>query len=71
MKKFEYKIITISVSHFRKKNFQTELNDKFEKWGNEGWELIKMEAISSGGIIFQGATTEEFLAVFKRDKKEI
>lgn len=71
MKKFEYKIITISVSHFKSENFQTELNDKFEKWGNEGWDLIKMEAISTGGVIFQGATTKEFLTVFKRDKIEL
>lgn len=71
MKKFEYKIITISVAHFRKKDFQAELHNKFEKWGNEGWELVKMEAITTGGMLFQGATTKEFLAVFKRDKKEI
>lgn len=71
MKKFEYKILTISAAHFRKKNFQNELDEKFEKWGNEGWELIKMEPITSGGMIFQGATTEKFLVVFIRDKKEI
>ena len=67
MKKFDYKILTISVAHFRKSSFQTELNEKFSQWGEEGWELIKMEGISSGGMGFQGATTEEFLAVFKRE----
>lgn len=68
MKKFEYKIITISVAHLRRKSFQAELDDKFQKWGNEGWDLVKMEPITSGGFIFQGATTESFLAVFKREK---
>ncbi len=70
MKKFEYKILTISVSHLKKSNFQAELNTKFQEWGNEGWELVKMEPITSGGLIFQGATTNEFLAVFKKEKME-
>lgn len=68
MKKFEYKILTISVAHLKKSSFQTELNAKFQEWGNEGWELVKMEPITSGGLVFQGATTDEFLAVFKREK---
>ncbi len=69
MKKFEYKILTISVAHFKKKDFQADLNQKFKKWGNEGWELVKMEPINTGGFILQGATTEDFLTVFKREKQ--
>ncbi len=69
MKKFEYKILTINVAHLGRENFQVELDKKFQEWGNEGWELIKMEPISSGGFIFQGANTKEFLAVFKREKQ--
>ena len=36
--------------------------------GEQGWELIKMEPIASGGVVFQG--TSEFLVVFKREKQE-
>ncbi len=68
MKKFEYKILTISVDHLRRENFQSELDKKFQEWGNEGWELVKMEPISSGGLFFQGNNTKEFLAVFKKEK---
>lgn len=68
MKKFEYKIITISADHLRRKSFQAELDDKFQKWDNEGQDLVKMEPITSEGIMLQGATTESFLAVFKREK---
>lgn len=68
MKKFEYKIITLNVAHFRKGSFQAEIDKKFEQWGEAGWELIKMEPISTGGMFFQGANTKEFLAVFKREK---
>ena len=68
MRKFEYKLLTINVNHLKKEKFQIELDEKFQKWGNEGWELIKMESITSGGMFFHGATTESFFAVFKREK---
>ena len=71
MKKFEYKLLTISVAHLSKNSFQGELNDKFQEWGNDGWELVKLEPISSGGVIFQGATTKKFLVVFKKEKIRI
>lgn len=51
MKKFEYKILTISVEHFRQKKFQLELDEKFERWGEEGWELMKMEPHCQCGLI--------------------
>ncbi len=70
MKKFEYKILTISVEHFRKKDFQLELNEKFGRWGEEGWELVKMEPIAKAALLLQGASTTNFLVVFKRDKIE-
>jgi len=68
MKKFEYKILTISVAHLVKNNFQAELNSKFDKWGNDGWDLLKMEPISSRDFLSQAASTDKFLTVFKRVK---
>lgn len=67
MKKFDYKMLTINVAKLKNEQFQKELNEKFVEWGSEGWELIKMEPINSGGIFLQGATTEYFLAVFKKE----
>jgi hypothetical protein len=69
MKKYEYKLLTVSVAHLRKEDFQAELNTKFQEWGNEGWDLVKMEPITTGNMAFRGATTREFLVVFKRKKK--
>jgi hypothetical protein len=68
MKKFEYKLLTVNTSHLRRKNFQTELDEKFRNWGNLGWDLIKMEPITSGGFFYHGASTVKFLIVFKREK---
>ena len=70
MKKFEYKLLTINAAHLRRRNFQDELDIKFQGWGSQGWDLIKMEPITSGSFFFQGATTREFLVVFKREKTE-
>jgi len=52
----------------KKDSFQTELDGQFQVWGDEGWELVKMEPISSASIIFWAANTKEFLAIFKREK---
>ena len=68
MKKFEYKILTINVSHLSKSSFQAEIDKNFNTWGNLGWELIKVEPITSGGLFWHGATTDKFLMVFKRKK---
>ncbi|VXC33019.1 conserved hypothetical protein [Flavobacterium sp. 9AF] len=70
MKKFEYKLLTINVAHFKKDSFQLELDEKFQKWGSEGWELVKMEAINSSSVFLHGATTEKFFIIFKREKYE-
>ncbi len=64
MEKFEYKVLTISVPYLKRESFQIDLHEKFNNWGNEGWELIKMEPITSG----IRATTNEFMVVFKRQK---
>ncbi|MEM9856565.1 MAG: DUF4177 domain-containing protein [Bacteroidota bacterium] len=69
MKKFEYKMLTISVSHLSSKNFRNELNQKFKDYGEDGWELVKMEPIVRGGMFTYGGTTKEFFTVFQREKQ--
>lgn len=49
--KFEYKIITVSKAHLSHVDFQAELASKFNDWGAEGWDLIKLEAITEGSAI--------------------
>ena len=70
MQKFEYKLLTINASHLSKTNFQSELNAKFRNWGNEGWELVKMEPVLKSGIFSVGSYTSDLLVVFKREKTE-
>lgn len=70
MKKIEYKLLTISAAHLQNKNFRAELDSKFARWGYEGWDLVKMEPIVTGGLFFQGANTREFIVIFKRERPE-
>lgn len=67
MKLFEYKIVTISTLHLRKKDFQSELNLNFQEWGNKGWELIEVKPILTNGFL-SGSRTKEFIIIFKKLK---
>lgn len=67
MKKYEYKLLTLSAFHLNKKTFQNELEENFKQWGDEGWDLVKMEPVNGGAWIFWGRTSK-FLVVFKREK---
>lgn len=68
MKRFDYKLITISSAHLKKKDFQEELNFRFQKWGDEGWDLVKMEPIIAPSGMSYMPRTKQFLVVFKREK---
>jgi hypothetical protein len=67
MKKYEYKLLTISAFHLNNRAFQVELEENFKRWGNEGWDLVKMEPVN-GGTWIHWARTNKFLVVFKREK---
>lgn len=67
MKKYEYKLLTISAFHLRQSMFRAKLEEKFQQWGEEGWDLVKMEPVQGGTWIYW-ASTSKFLVVFKREK---
>lgn len=69
MKKYEYKIITIKADHLVRNKFQEKLDQNFNAWGYEGWNLANIEPITSGGL-FWGANTDKFLIIFKREKTD-
>lgn len=69
MKKFEYKLLTINASDLGKSTFQSELNEKFQDWGEQGWDLIKMEPLNQGSHYRNGSNTKAFLVVFKKEKQ--
>ena len=67
MKKFEYKIVTVKAENLYKKTEKSHMEDQFTLWGQEGWDMVKMEAINSGNHVTNGATTKSFVVVFKKE----
>ena len=57
MTKWEYKIVYIQAAKWTKTGMPEELNQQFDQWGADGWELIKVEPILSGG----------WFSIFRRD----
>ncbi|GAB2817144.1 DUF4177 domain-containing protein [Ferruginibacter profundus] len=68
MKKFEYKMITVSREHMKKDSFQTEMLDRFNELGNEGWEIISAEGLNGSSMLWKVAETTELIFIFKREK---
>ena len=71
--KWEYKIVHINANKLTSTGLPKELGEHFDQWGNEEWELVRIEPIHKGGffLFFFGtfSRTSGFIAVFKRQKK--
>lgn len=67
MKKFEYKVLNLTAKDLSDEAFLDELNRAFNKWGSEGWDLIKMESIEKGSYMTMGSKTAAFVLVFKKE----
>ncbi len=71
--KWEYKIAHISTSQWSSTGLPQDVNEQFDKWGDEGWELVKVEPIHTGGLILLGfgttTRTVALVAFFKRSKE--
>lgn len=69
MTKWEYKIVHIHAAKWTKTGMPDELNQQFDQWGAEGWELIKVEPILACGWFSIAAETQAFVAFFKRPRE--
>ena len=72
--KWEYKIVHIDATRWTSTGLPKELGERFDEWGNEEWELVRIEPIHTGGsfVIFFGTftRTDGFIAIFKRPKNK-
>jgi hypothetical protein len=63
MKKFEYKVIEIEQrAYWDSKLKNVRLEDKFNDFGKDGWELVSAAEFNSGGIL------KSIVYTFKREK---
>ena len=67
---WEYKIVYINALKRTSTGLTDEINEEFDTYGSEGWELIKVEPKLEGGWMAFGFgwihQTVGYLAFFKR-----
>jgi hypothetical protein len=64
--KWEYKIVYVNALKWTGTGLPADLNENFDEWGSQGWELVATESLISKGW-FHGSETEAILAFFKRN----
>jgi Domain of unknown function (DUF4177) len=68
--KWEYKIVYINAKSWTKTGLPEDVNEQFDKFGSEGWELIKVEPKLDGGFMAFSIgwlhQTVAYIAFFKR-----
>ncbi len=71
--KWEYKIIGFSAEQWIPAGLPSDIGQRFDEWGEDGWELVRVEPILRGGWFFLGfgsfTRTTSFVAYFKRPKQ--
>jgi len=71
MPKYEYKLLHFKAGLGTASSLPYDLNIKFDKLGQEGWEYVEMQPIHGGGFFFFGigvfTSTRKFVAVFRRE----
>ena len=67
---WEYKIVYISAKKWTSTGLPDEINEEFDRYGADGWELIKVEPKLDGGFMVFGfgwiRQTVGYVALFKR-----
>jgi hypothetical protein len=65
--RWEYKIIYFSAERWTSTGLPSDLNQKFDEYGAEGWELVDTESIARPSFIpWGGSKTVGVVAYFKR-----
>ncbi len=64
--KWEYKIVYFDAMRWTSTGLPSDLNEQFDKWGAEGWELVRTEAVLHTGWLNVGSYTAGIVTFFKR-----
>jgi hypothetical protein len=66
--KWEYKIVHVNASKWTSTGLPGDLGEKFDRWGDEGWELVRFEPLLQPSWLGYGTRTAAFVAIFRRPK---
>ena len=65
--KWEYKIVYCGAERWTSTGLPSDLNQRFDEFGAQGWELVGMVSIERPSLIpWGGSKTVGVLASFKR-----
>jgi hypothetical protein len=64
--RWEYKIVYVGAERWTSTGLPSDLNENFDAWGAEGWELASTESIQRQTFFSYGSTTVGLVAFFKR-----
>jgi hypothetical protein len=64
--RWEYKLIYFSAERWTRTHLPSDLNEKFDQYGAEGWELVGTESIVRPSLLIFGAKTVGIIGYFKR-----
>lgn len=65
MPKWEYKIVYVDATRWTGTGLPADLNQSFDEWGAQGWELVATEAVIRRSW-FYGTDTAAIVAFFKK-----
>jgi len=63
--RWEYKIVYVDAQRWTGTGLPSDLNEDFDRWGAEGWELMATESMIRR-VFFRGSETTGLVAFFKR-----
>lgn len=64
---WEYKVIYFGAERWTSTGLPSDINEKFDEYGSEGWELVATDSITRPSWWFgSGGTTVGIVAFFKR-----
>ena len=64
--RWEYKIVHFSAEQWTSTGLPTDLNEEFDRFGADGWELVGTEAIIRPSWFWSAAKTVGVVGFFKR-----
>jgi hypothetical protein len=64
--KWEYKVVYIDTLRWTRTGLPADINQNFDEWGAQGWELVATKSIIRKGWFIYGSETAAIVAFLKR-----
>ena len=65
--KWEYKVVYFDTILWTSTGLPSDLNKQLDRWGAEGWDLVRTEAVLHRGWLPPATYTAGIVAFFKQE----